>query len=92
MTFIKIGAVMVFSKDDAEGSAVFPDIAAYNKFLICHPFEFDPVFCAPAGIIQAGGFFGNDTFQFLLSGGAEQSEAIRGDIALDGDKAVLADG
>ena len=81
MTFIKIGAVMVFSKDDAEGSAVFPDIAAYNKFLICHPFEFDPVFCAPAGIIQAGGSFGNYTFQLPLIGGAEQSDAIRGDIA-----------
>ena len=83
---------MVFSKDDAEGSAVFPDIAAYNKFLVCHPFEFDPVLRALTGVIQAGGFFGNYTLQLPLIGCAEQADAVRGDEAGDGDKAVLADG
>ena len=83
---------MIFPKDDTESLYVFLYIPAYNKFLICHPFEFDPVLSTFTGVIQAGGSFGYDSLQLLLIGCVEQADAVRGDEAGDGDKAVLADG
>lgn len=54
MSFIKIGAVMVFSKDGAEGFITFSDIAPYDIFFISHALEFAPVLCMLAGIISIG--------------------------------------
>lgn len=92
MAFIEVRAVMIFSKDDAESLYVFLYIPAYNKFFICHPFEFDPVLCASAWVIQVGSSFGYDSLQLLLICSVEQADAVRGDEAGDSDKAVLADG
>ena len=92
MAFVEVRAIMIFPKDDTVGLYVFLYIPAYNKFLICHPFEFDPVLSTFTGVIQAGGSFGYDSLQLLLIGCVEQADAVRGDEAGDGDKAVLADG
>ena len=74
-----------------EDFIIFSDITSYDKFFISHALELDPVLCMLAGIIQTGCSFGYDSFQLLLAGGTEQSDAICRNIAGDGYKAVFAD-